>query len=324
MRKIAVEEHFVSPRFAAGAGREYMDYHRGRPPRGPQLIKQLEEVGEQRIAEMDAAGIDMQVLSLHTPGVEQLGPEEAIETAREANEFLADVVKRNPARFAGLAALPTSAPEDAARELERLVTRQNFKGAIINGHTRGRYLDDPFFWPMLECAAALEVPIYLHPAVPPKAVVDASYGGLPGSMTFLLSANAWGWHIETATHLLRAIVAGVFDKFPNLQIVIGHLGETLPFMLPRFDRNLPMNVTRLQRPVSDYLRQNVNYTLGGFNFPAAFLNLLLEIGVDRIMFSVDYPYGSMKEAVGFLENIPVGAADREKIAHGNAERLFRL
>jgi predicted TIM-barrel fold metal-dependent hydrolase len=266
----------------------------------------------------------MQVLSLNSPGVEQAEAADAVAAAQEANDFLGEVVKRHPTRFAGLACVPTPAPDKAAEELERRIRQQGFKGAIINGHSRGRYLDDKFFWPILECAQSLDVPIYLHPAIPPKAVVEASYGGLPPHLTAMLAGPGWGWHIETAVHLIRMILGGAFDRFPKLQIVIGHLGEGIPFMLPRMDGNFSREFTKLQRTVGAYLRENVHYTFGGFNFPATFLNLLLEVGVGRIMFSVDHPYGSMAEARAFLQQIPVTAADRERIAHGNAERLFKV
>ena len=143
-------------------------------------------------------------------------------------------------------------------------------------------------------------------------------------MTFLLASSAWGWHTETAVHLLRMVAGGVFDRFPKLQVVIGHLGKGIPFMLPRLSRNLPPDVTNLQRPIGDYFRENVHYTFGGFNFASTFLNLLLEVGVGRIMFSADYPYASMKEAREFLQNLPVNSDDKERIAHENAERLFRV
>ena len=250
-----------------------------------------------------------------------MGAAEALPATREANDFLAEAVKKHPTRFAGLAALPTAAPDKAAAELELMVRRHGFKGAIINGHNRGRYLDDKFYWPILERAEALDVPIYLHPTPPPQPIIDASYGGFSPAVTFLLSGPGWGWHIETAIHVIRIILGGVFDRYPKLQIVIGHLGEGLPFMLPRLDNMVP-EITKLKRPISDYLRQNIHYTFSNFNFPAAFLDLLLEVGVGRIMFSVDYPYGSMASSRAFLEQLPVSAADRERIAHGNAEALF--
>ena len=330
MRTITLEEHFISPGFLAGPGKEFTERLRNSGPearlqgRGARIFEQLQDIGDQRIADMDAAGIDMQVLSLNAPGVEQVEAAEQISIARESNDFLAEAMKKYPTRFAGLAALPIAAPDQAADELERRVRQQGFKGTLINGHTRGRYLDDKFFWPILERAEALNVPIYLHPTVPPKAVVEASFGGFAPPVTAMLAGSGWGWHIETAVHLIRMILGGVFDRYPKLQVVIGHLGEGIPFMLPRLQKNFPMEMTKLARPLDAYLRENVHYTFGGFNFPATFNNLLQEVGVGRIMFSVDYPYGSMAEARAFLEQLPVSSADKERIAHGNAEQLFRL
>lgn len=324
MRTIAVEEHFVTPSFVAGPGKGFLDRFRSSGPRGALIAERLSEMGDKRVAEMDAAGIDMQVLSLNSPGVEQADADEAIACARDANDFLADAIKRHPTRFAGFASLAIQAPQEAAKEFERCVRQLGFKGTNINGHTRGRYLDDPFFSPILECAEALGVPIYLHPTVPPKAVADALYGGFSATVTGVFASSGWGWHIETAVHLLRMILGGVFDRHSKLQVVIGHMGEAIPFMLPRLNKTLSPQVTTLARPIADYLRQNVHYTFGGFNFAPTFLNLLLEIGVERIMFSVDYPYGSMEEAKGFLQHLPVSEVDRERIAHGNAERLLGL
>jgi len=324
MRTIAVEEHFVTQAFVDGPGKGFLDRFKNSGPRGALIAEQLFEVGDKRIAEMDAAGIDMQVLSLNSPGVEQMESADAIPCAHDANDFLADVVKRHPTRFTGFAALPIQAPKEAAAELERSVRRLGFKGANINGHTRGRYLDDPYFAPILECAEALGVIIYLHPTVPHKPVADALYGGFSPAVSGIFASSGWGWHIETATHLLRMVLGGVFDRHPKLQVGIGHMGEAIPFMLPRMNRNLPPQITKLARPFGDYLRQNVHYTFGGFNFMPTFLNLLLEVGVERIMFSADYPYGSMEEARTFLQHLPVSEADRERIAHGNAERVFKL
>ena len=177
LRTITLEEHFVSPGFVAGPGKDFTEALQKRGAGGVRILKQLQDVGDGRIAEMDAAGIDMQVLSLNAPGVEQADVAEQVAIARESNDFLADIVKKNPKRFAGFAALPVAAPEQAADELDRRVRQQGFKGTLINGHTRGRYLDDKFFSPILERAEALNVPIYLHPTVPPKAVADVLYGG---------------------------------------------------------------------------------------------------------------------------------------------------
>jgi predicted TIM-barrel fold metal-dependent hydrolase len=324
MRTITVEEHFVTPVFLAGPGKDFIANFRNAGPAGMVIADRLSDLGDKRVAEMDAAGIDMQVVSLNAPGVEQAEPDEAVSCARESNDWLAEAIKKHPTRFAGFASLAIQAPDKAADEFERCVRKLGFKGANINGHTRGRYLDDKFFAPILERAEALDVPIYLHPTIPAKPVLDVLYGGLSPAVTRVFSAGGWGWHIETAVHLLRMVLAGVFDRHPKLQICIGHMGEAIPFMLERTNKVLPPQLTKLARPVADYLRQNVHYTFGGFNFTPTFLNLLLEIGVDRIMFSVDYPYGSMAEARSFLQHLPVSEADRERIAHGNAERLLRL
>lgn len=324
MRTITLEEHFISPGFLAGPGKEFTERLRNSGPHGARICEQLQEVGDKRIAEMDAAGIDVQVLSLNSPGVEQAEEEVQISISRESNDFLAETIKKYPKRFAGLASLPIAAPDRAAEELELRVRQQGFKGPLINGHTRGRYLDDKFFSPILERAEALNVPIYLHPTIPPKAVVEASFGGFAPAVTAMFAGPGWGWHIETAVHLIRMILGGVFDRHPKLQIVVGHLGEGIPFMLPRLQKNFPTQMTKLARPLGAYLRENVHYTFGGFNFPATFLDLLLEVGAGRIMFSVDYPYGNMTEARAFLEQLPVTSADKERIAHGNAEQLYGL
>ncbi len=316
MRTITIEEHYASPAFMEGPGRNL-----NRPGK---LIEQLSDLDDQRIAAMDAAGIDVQVLSLTAPGVEQLDATEAVAIARESNDHLAEAVRRHPSRFAGFAALPTAAPEIAADELERTVHEHGFKGAMINGHTRGRYLDDKFFWPILERAEALQVPLYLHPTPPPRPVLETYYAGFAPEVTAQLMRASWGWHIETGIHVLRLILGGAFDRFPNLQLVIGHMGEAIPFMLPRINSTLPTNVTKLARPMGAYLRENLHYTFGGFNWTPTFLDLLLEVGVDRIMFSADYPYASMAWARTFLEQLPVSPADKERIAHGNAERLLRM
>ena len=331
MRTITLEEHFATPAFMEGPGRQLRDQaqaahaHPQVAAGFAQLIDQLCDLDERRIADMDAAGIDMQVLSLTGPGVEQLDASEAVVLAREANDRLADAVRRHPSRFAGFAALPTAAPEAAADELERTVRDYGFKGAMINGHTRGRYLDDAFFWPILERAETLQVPLYLHPTPPPRPVIEASYtGNFAPEVTVGLATAAWGWHIETANHVLRLILSGAFDRYPRLQLIIGHLGEGLPFMLPRLELALPKEVTKLSRPIGAYLRENLHYTFSGFNYLPTFLDLLLQVGVERIMFSADYPYASMAQARTFLDQLPMSPADRERIAHGNAERLLQL
>lgn len=327
-RTIALEEHYATPEFIDINRKRYETQVQNAHPylaNFAELNNKLSDVGERRIANMDAAGIDVQVLSLTSPGTEQMEPVDAVNFARVSNDIVAGAVERFPSRLSAFAALPTSIPDKAADELERTVKEFGFKGALINGHIRGRYLDDRFFWPILERAESINVPLYLHPTLPPESVVDLYYSGnfQPG-VTSRLSAGAWGWHIETATHILRLILSGAFDQYPKLQLIIGHLGEALPFMQNRLERYLPLQITGLNRPIGDYLRENIYYTISGFNFVPVFLNLLLQVGVDRIMFSTDYPYASMEEARAFLEHLLVSPADKERIAHGNAERLLRL
>jgi len=319
MRIITLEEHFATPAFLDGPGREMKEQSFY-----ASFLAPLCDIGAGRIAAMDEAGIDAQLLSLTTPGLEQTETDDALAVARDSNDVLAAAVKANPTRFAGLAALAVGAPNKAAEELQRRVTQDGFKGAVINGQNRGRYLDDTFYWPILEAAEALNVPIHIHPAKPPKAVIEASYGGFSPAVTEMFAGPGWGWHIETAVHVLRMILGGAFDRFPKLNLLIGHLGEGLIFMIQRVD-SMPPRMTGLQHPVSHYLRNNIYYTVSGFNFPSAFLALLLEMGgVERIMFSADHPYGSMAGARAFLEQLPVTTADRERIAYGNAERVLGM
>jgi predicted TIM-barrel fold metal-dependent hydrolase len=323
MRTITLEEHFATPAFFDGPASFVKERAEKIGDRYLLVLDRLCDLGAKRIAEMDAAGIDMQVLSLSAPGVEQMEPADAVTMARDTNDYLADAIKNHPTRFAGLAAVPTGSPKQAVEELERRV-KQGFKGAVINGHNRGRYLDDQFYWPILECAEALNVPVYLHPTPPPQAVIDVSYGGFSPMVTDMLAGGGWGWHIETSVHMIRIVCGGVFDRFPKLQFIIGHMGEGLPFFFDRLDI-IPTATTKLKRPISAYLKENVYYTFAGMNYPPVFLNLLLALGgVDRIMFSADYPYQSMQWARDFLEQIPVPAADKERIAHGNAEKLLGL
>jgi predicted TIM-barrel fold metal-dependent hydrolase len=323
MKTITLEEHYASPSFIEGPGKGLREHAKNFTGPRANLLEQLVDVGDRRIGDMDKASIDMQILSLTSPGVEQLEGDEAVKIARSSNDFLADAVKKNPTRFAAFATLPTIIPDKASAELERTIREYGFKGAVINGHIQGRYLDDKFFWPIFKKAEMLDVPIYLHPTQPPQAVLDTYYGGFNQTVSYMFANAGWGWHIETAVHVLRMILGGVFDEYPKLQIVIGHLGEALPFMINRVD-NMTPEMTGLKYPVSYYLKNNIHYTFSGFNFTPTFVDLLSQVGVDRIMFSADYPYAQMSEARAFLDKLPISQEDREKIAHGNAERLFKL
>jgi predicted TIM-barrel fold metal-dependent hydrolase len=316
MRTITLEEHFATPLFIAGPGEDIK--------KQPEIADKLLELGEKRIAEMDAAGIDMQVLSINAPGVEQSPAAEAITLAAETNDRLALAIAAFPDRFAGFAAIPTADPKAAVAELQRAVKMLGFKGAVINGHVNGRYLDDQYFWPIFECVQTLGVPIYLHPTKPPKEVCDIYYSGFSPLVDELFSRPGYGWHIETGIHVMRLILGGAFDRFPDLQLIIGHLGESLPFMQERMNTVLTPERTGLKRTISAYLKENIYYTISGFNYLPPFMSMLSEVGVSRIMFSADYPYGPMSVARKFLDTLPVSESDKEMIAYGNAEALLGI
>jgi predicted TIM-barrel fold metal-dependent hydrolase len=247
-----------------------------------------------------------------------------VRLARQANDQLAAAVAAHPDRFAGFAILPLTEPEAAAHELERTVTSLGFKGAMINGTTNGHFLDDPSFLPILQRAVALDVPIYIHPAVPPPVVQQAYYFGLDPAAGFALSTSAWGWHSEVGIHALRLILAGVFDRLPSLQIIIGHMGEMIPFMLARINNVLTPVAKHLQRSVPDYFLQNFYITNSGFFTDPPLLLALQTIGADRIIFAVDYPFSTNQQGREFLDRASISPADKEKISHLNAERLLKL
>lgn len=329
MRVIALEEHFAAPGISqATAEGEWAKRIRELGDRGlrlgTQVMDRLVDVDEGRLAAMDAAAIDVQVLSQTQPGVESLEPGMAVPLARDANDFLAEAIGRHPDRFSGFAVLPTPAPEAAADELERAVTRLGLKGAMINGQTGGRFLDDRSFWPIFERAEILGAPIYLHPGLPPAAVRESYYEGLPPVASHWLSIAAWGWHVDTGLHALRLIAAGVFDRFPRLQVIIGHMGEAIPFMLERTNSTLSKQATGLDREVKEYFRANFYVTTSGFFTHPPLQCLLAVTGADRVMFAVDYPYSSNEEGRTFLDGLPVSTADKDKIAHANAERLLGI
>jgi predicted TIM-barrel fold metal-dependent hydrolase len=215
-------------------------------------------------------------------------------------------------------------PEEAASELTRCVTKLGFKGALISGTINDRFLDDPVFEPVLAEAEKLGVPLYLHPAPPPAAVYDVYFRGLPADIAGSLATSAWGWHVETGLHCLRLVAAGVFDRFPKLQIIIGHMGENLPFSLARADNRLTPFTPHLQRRVRDYFLTNFHITTSAYFTLPPLLCALMVFGVDRILFSVDYPFSPNAPGRALLDTAPLSPADLEKIAHGNAERLLKL
>jgi hypothetical protein len=329
MRTIAVEEHCLTPELRELLGPQIHPYYAGHKwP--PALEARLFDLGEGRIAEMDAQGIDMQVLSSVQPGLEHSDGERAVPVARAFNDRVAEAISAHPDRFAGFAALATSAPPAAATELARAVEELRFKGALVNGRAQERFLDDQFFWDIFESAESLGVPIYLHPMPPPQAVYDAYYSGFGDKVGFVLAAPAWGWHIETGLHALRLMLAGVFDRFPALQIIIGHMGEAIPFMLARADQTLRGRLAleasglHMELSITEYFQRNFHITTSGFFTDPPLECALQTIGADRILFAVDHPFSDGADARRFLEEAAISDEDREKIAHGNAERLLGL
>ena len=285
----------------------------------------LSDVDDRRIAHMDAAGLDMAILALTSPGVQVMPKAEAVEFAAYANDWLADAISRHPTRYAGLAACAPQDPEAAAKEIERGVSKLGLNGVIINSHTQGEYLDDQKFWPIFEAAEALGVPIYLHPNSPNNAMIQPLLDkGLDGAI--------YGFSMETGMHVLRLIMAGVFDRFPKLQVVIGHVGESLPFTLYRIDYMHQASVASgrygtmkpLQRKPSDYMRENLHYTNSGVAWAPPIRFLQEVIGADRVMYARDYPYQYNVEEVTALDALPISAEDKAAFFEGNARRLFGL
>jgi uncharacterized protein len=329
MRTVALEEHFTVPDLVRQIDPTAI-IRRGFPPPGTQWgparqVERLADVGPARLQDMDAAGITVQVLSVSGPGADVAPATEAPALARAFNDALAQIVAAHPDRYAGFAHLPMTAPEAAADELERAIKDLGFCGVLVNGLIEDRFLDDPRFAPILARAEALCVPLYLHPGIPPEPVRKAYYNGLPEPLSFLLSMAGWGWHAEVAVHVLRLVLSGTLDRYPRLQLIIGHMGEGLPAMLDRCDQvfgRAPPGA--LQRRPSQAIRDQVHVTTSGFFSLPPFEALLHTFGADRIMFSVDYPFSENATGRAFLDLLPVSPADREKIAHGNADRLLKL
>jgi 2,3-dihydroxybenzoate decarboxylase len=324
IKTIALEEHFSTPMLRQKTKptefREFYIATRGKHV-GHNILEQLADLDAQRLAYMDAAGIDMQVLSFTSPGPQAFDAAEAVPMARDANDRPHAAVQRHPHRFAGFAALPTAAPDAAADELERAVTELGFKGTMIHGHTRGSFLDDKKYWVIFERAEALGVPVYLHPTQPHPDAIKAYFTGYEE-----LARAAWGFGVDTSCHFLRLVFAGVFDAYPKLKIILGHLGECLPFAMQRMNDHTAAAARRrgLKKEPPQYLEDNMVVTTRGNWSEPAFVCALLALGADSILFAVDWPFEPNTTAMDFLNRMPISDLDREKIAHLNAERLLRM
>ncbi|MDF2810857.1 MAG: o-pyrocatechuate decarboxylase [Microvirga sp.] len=317
MRKIALEEHFTTPELA----KNYV----ARPTQSDALFadveRRLADFDELRLEMMDKTGIEMMVLSVTTPGVQGVSDSrEAIRLARSANDFLAREVQKRPDRYAGFAHLAMQDAEVAAAELERSVRELGFRGALINGQTNGHYLDEDQYVPFWERVQELDVPIYLHPGK--MADHPAMFAHRPE-----LDGPIWAWTAETAAHALRLVFGGTLTRFPKVRVILGHMGETLPFLLWRLDSRREFDLGERLAPdalPSAIIKRNIAITSSGVCDAGPLLAAIGALGEDNVMFSVDYPYEDPQVAADFIESAPIGEKVRAKVCHGNAERLLRL
>ena len=309
---VALEEHYQDAEVKALSGG---------PGASSDIVERLDDLGALRLKEMDEAGIDLQVLSHSIPGLQAVDAATGVPLARRVNDRLHGAVQRHRERFAAFAALPTADPRAAADELERTVTKLGFKGAMINGLTGGVFHDDERFWPIYERAAALDVPIYIHPALPQRAVIEAYYKDYAQKHPGILRA-AWGFTVETATQGIRFVLSGVFDKHPGLKVILGHMGEGLPFLLWRISHGL--RGTMKERTFREIFCEHFWITTSGFFSDPALLCCMMEMGIDRILFSVDYPFAENPPGTKWLETLPISDQDCEKLLNGNARRLLKL
>ncbi len=292
----------------------------------PRLIRErLLDLGQRRLQDMDDTGVDMQLLLLTSPGVNMFEADVARAVSVSCNDELAEAIARHPSRLAGLAAFAPQDPAHAAKEIERGVKKLGLKGAIFNGHTRGEWLDDQKFWAIFEACEALDVPIYLHPTGPHRDIIKPMLErGLDGAI--------YGFGVDTGLHALRLIVAGLFDRFPKLKLVLGHLGEALPFWLFRLDFMHRAGVVAkryesmkpLKRTISEYMRENVYVTTSGMASEPSIKLCQDVLGVDHVLYAMDYPYQFVADEVTIQDNMAIGADDKKKFFQNNAERLFKL
>jgi 5-carboxyvanillate decarboxylase len=303
-----------------------VDYYLRNPSgRTRAVAERLEDLGQRRLADMDASGIDMQILSLTAPGVQIFDADLAVGLARSANDELAEAIGKHPTRYTGLAAIAPQNPAAAAKELERAVQKLGLKGAIVNSHTHGEYLDDEKFWDILAAAEALDVPIYIHPNTPPNSWIEPFMErGLDGAV--------FGFAVETGLHALRLVVSGAFDRFPKLKVVLGHLGEGLPYWLFRIDfmhgasvrSNRYASQPKLERKASEYLRENFYYTTSGMAWTPPIRYVQEVMGIDRLMYAMDYPYQFVPEEVNVTDALPIPYEDLKAFYQTNAQRVFKL
>lgn len=312
---IALEEHYADAELLAA-------WDPGERPPVPAIQERFLDVAELRLREMDEAGVDIQVLSHAAPATQKLRADASVDLARRVNDRLAAAIAEHPSRFAGFAALPTDDPAASADELARCVEKLGFKGAMLHGLANGAFLDEQRFWPIYARAETLDVPIYLHPSRPHQGVIDVYYKEYVKEFPPILSA-AWGFGVEAATQAVRMVLSGVFEKHPNLKFILGHLGEMIPFFLWRIDYSLRRPGAKPVNFREQFCRHFYVTTSGNFSDPAL-LCTILEMGADRVLFSIDYPFVPNTHGVQWLERTPISDEDKIKIASGNAKRLLRM
>jgi 5-carboxyvanillate decarboxylase len=338
MRKIATEEAWSIPEVAA----ELREVSRGPSQSLDKLLvggiydapadasgysamnflDGLLDIEEKRLPEMDALGVDMHLLSLTAPGVQMFDADTATDLAALSNDRLAEVCRKRPDRFAGLASFAPHSPKRAAKEMERAINELKLNGFILNSHTNGEYLDDPKYWPVLEAAEGLNACIYIHP----RAASDTLKGPL---QDYGMDSAMWGYGVEVGTHAVRMMAGGVFDSFPNLKICIGHMGEAIPFWIWRinFMNSRAQAIGRARktkRSMAEYFQSNFVITTSGVEDPLALRYAIDKIGIDNVMWAIDYPYQPQKPAVDFMDAAPVTEDERHALYHGNAERIFHI
>lgn len=339
MKKIDIEAHFYVKEY-----QEYLlsrkeipreDVYKGYvrlwyapniwEPHGLEIEDKLLDIGEGRLKIMDKAGISMQLLSLSTPGCEQFDTSDGLYFSKKTNEALSTVISKHPDRFIGLAALAPQDPDEAALELERAVKELGLKGAKINSHVADSYLDDNKYWPIFEVAEKMDVPLFLHPNTPTSSTLGhyMDYG-------FALAGPTWGFGAEAALSVMRLIFSGVFDRYPRLKIILGHLGEGLIFWIYRVDFSFKKPWMekeirpKIKKAPSEYIRNNFYICNSGMYSVPAFLYVCQELGADHLMFATDYPYENANEASSFIDSVPISTSDKEKITHSVAEKLFKI
>ncbi len=333
MRRIATEEAFTIPEVAAALGQlcegpaQSIDMMLVRKIYGDvvgyqnRFLAPLLDLEGERLREMNAFGVDMHLLSLTAPGVQLFDADTATEMAQLANDRLAEVIARHPTRFAGLASFAPHSPKRAAREMERAITRLKLNGFVVNSHTNNEYLDDPKYWPILEAAEALNRCIYIHPRGPSE--------GLSGPLRdYGMFSALWAYGVETGTHAVRLILSGVFDRFPNLKICLGHMGEAVHFWSWRLDfmsaRAQGTEGPKLKLKPSEYLKRNFVITTSGQESPLALEFSIRQLGIENVLWAIDYPYQPTAPAVAFMDSVPVNHSERQQLYSGNAERVFHI